>query len=75
MGYNFHSFDRDQMYLMPPSVSDWLAKDHLAWFVIDAVSQIDLGSFYESYRSDGVGRHSFPSGNDGSASDLCILQR
>jgi len=44
---------------MPPSVSDWLAKDHLVWFVIDAVGQIDLGSFYESYRSDGVGNTAF----------------
>ena len=59
MGYNFHSFDRDQIYLMPPSVSDWVAKDHLAWFVIDAVCQIDLGSFYECYRSDGVGNTAF----------------
>ena len=59
MGYNFHSFDRDQMYLMPPSVSDWLEKDHLAWFVIDAVGQIDLEPFYESYRSDDVGNTAF----------------
>ncbi len=44
---------------MPPSVSDWLAKDHLAWFVIDAVEQIDLEPFYESYRSDGMGNTAF----------------
>jgi len=59
MGYNFHSFDRDQMYLMPLSVRDWLSEDHLAWFVIDAVEQIDLEPFYEKYRSDGVGNTAF----------------
>ncbi len=59
MPYNFHSCDRDQMLLMPPSVSDWLPKDHLAWFIIDAVGQIDLQSFYEKYCSDGVGNTAF----------------
>ena len=50
------SFDRDQLLLLPPSVSDWLAEDHLAWFVIDAVKQLDLAEFYVSYRDDGWGR-------------------
>ena len=42
--------------LLPPSLSDWLAEDHLAWFVIDAVKQLDLSEFYASYRDDGWGR-------------------
>ena len=54
--FNFVSFDRDQLLLLPPSVSDWLAEDHLAWFVIDAVKQLDLAEFYVSYRDDGWGR-------------------
>ncbi len=44
------------MLLLPPSLSDWLAEDHLAWFVIDAVKQLDLSEFYASYRDDGWGR-------------------
>jgi hypothetical protein len=26
-------------------VADWLPADHLAWFVLDVVDQLDLGSF------------------------------
>ena len=37
VAYNFVAVDRDQLMLMPPSVSDWLAEDHLAWFVLDVV--------------------------------------
>jgi transposase len=44
------------MLLLPPSLSDWLAEDHLAWFVIDAVKQLDLSQFLASYRDDGWGR-------------------
>lgn len=54
--FNFVSFDRDQQLLLPPSLSEWLPEDHLAWFVIDAVKQLDLGEFYGSYRDDGWGR-------------------
>jgi hypothetical protein len=45
--------DRDQELLLPPSLREWLAEDHLAWFVIDA---IDLSAFYSDYREDGWGR-------------------
>ncbi len=44
---------------MPPSLRDWLPADHLVWFVIDAVDEIDLGGFYAEYRSDGWGRAAF----------------
>ena len=32
--------------LMPPSVADWLPEDHLAWFVLDVVAELDLSAFY-----------------------------
>ncbi|HUO48213.1 MAG TPA: transposase [Acidimicrobiales bacterium] len=47
--------DRDQLWLVPPSVADWLPKDHLAWFVLDVVKELDLSGFYASYRADGRG--------------------
>lgn len=40
---------------MPPSVRDWLAQDHLAWFVLDSVAELDLSGFYARYRPDGRG--------------------
>jgi len=59
MAYNFLPCDRNQAYLLPPSMVDWLPQDHLAWFVLDAVEQIDLKQFYKKYRSDGVGNSAF----------------
>jgi transposase len=56
MPQNFLSCDRDQASLMPPSVRDWLVDDHLAWFVLDALEQVDLAGVYGSYRVDGHGR-------------------
>lgn len=55
VGYNFAQVDRDQLMLMPPSVSDWLPEDHLAWFVIDVVDGLDLSEFLSNYRADGRG--------------------
>jgi transposase len=56
MGQNFIACDRGQELLLPPSLRDWLPEDHLAWFVIDAVGELDLGAFYSVYRADGHGR-------------------
>ena len=55
MAYNLLPCDREQDYLMPPSLKEWLGEGHLAWFVIDAASQMDLSEFYSTYRSDGWG--------------------
>ena len=49
MAQNFLSCDRDQPMLLPPDLRDWLDDDHLAWFVIDAVKELDLESFYAAY--------------------------
>ena len=59
MAFNFVGCDRDQELLLPPSLHEWLAEDHLAWFVLDAVDAIDLGGFYVEYRDDGWGRAAF----------------
>ena len=34
MAYNFIPCDREQSYLMPPSVADWLPEGDLAWFIV-----------------------------------------
>jgi transposase len=52
---NFTPVDREQLLLMPPSVADWLPEDHLAWFVIDVVAELDVSSFLSGYRLDGRG--------------------
>ena len=55
VGFNFRGGDRDQPFLMPPSVADWLPEGHLAWFVLDTVAQVDLAEFCVRYRADGRG--------------------
>lgn len=39
MGYNFLPCDRNQLYLLPPALQDWLPEGDLAWFLLDAVAQ------------------------------------
>src|ERR687897_283035 len=56
MAQNFIACDREQELLLPPSLREWLARDHFAWFVIEVVAGLDLTEFYASYRSDGWGR-------------------
>jgi transposase len=58
-GYNFIRPNRDQLFLMPPSLQDWLPSDDLAYFILDAVDQFDLTSFHAAYRADGVGQAAF----------------
>jgi len=54
MSSNFISANREQQYLFPPSIQDWLPEDHLARFVVDIVSQLNLRPITEVY----VGRGS-----------------
>ncbi len=55
MAQNFLACDRDQELLLPPSLREWLPQDHLAWFVLDSVAELDLEAFYGAYRRDGWG--------------------
>ena len=50
---NFRPIDRATPFLLPPSVDDWLRKDHLARFVVDIVDQLDLSPLTEQYRGAG----------------------
>jgi transposase len=59
MAQNFIGCDREQAFLVPPSLREWLPEDHLAWFVIEAVAELDLGEFYADYRDDGHGRAAY----------------
>jgi len=50
---NFRPVDRATPYLLPPSVENWLPKDHLARFVVDIVDQLDLSALTGQYRGTG----------------------
>jgi transposase len=59
MGQRFVACDREQSFLMPPDVREWLPERHLAWFVIEAVAEVDLEAFYAAYRVDGRSRPAY----------------
>jgi transposase len=59
MGQNFLACDREQPFLLPPDIREWLPENHLAWFVIDAVGVMDTSPFYVAYREDGHGRAAY----------------
>ena len=59
MAYNIRECNREQIYLMPPSLQEWLPKGDMAWFIIDLVSELDLKAYYRRYRSDGRGQQAF----------------
>lgn len=45
----FRRYDRDQSFLMPPSLDDWLPEDHTARFIAETVELLDLSVVYDSY--------------------------
>jgi len=59
MAYDYLPCDRDQPFLMPPSLREWLPEGHLVWFVIDTVAQVDLSAFHKRKRDDPRGAAAF----------------
>jgi len=59
MGYNFKECNREQLFLLPVSMREWLPEGNLARFILDAVEEMDLAAFYRKYREDGWGRAAY----------------
>jgi transposase len=63
MSYNFRDYDQDQLFLMPPSVQEWVREDSLARFLSEVMDEMDargrLDAFYAPYRVDGWGAPAF----------------
>jgi transposase len=55
MSKRFRDCNLDQMLLLPPSCHDWLSEDHLARFIADLMSELNLSAFYAAYEGDGRG--------------------
>lgn len=45
--------NRDQQYLFPPSIRDWLPEEHLARFVVDIVAELNLQPLADAYAGKG----------------------
>jgi transposase len=46
---------RDQPFLFPPDMREWLAGDHPVWLVIAAVERMDTSAFHARRRTGGAG--------------------
>jgi len=49
----FKGCDRDTLFLMPPSMDDWVPENHLSRFVLDIVSRLDLSPIINAYAGRG----------------------
>ena len=49
----FKSYNRQQQYLLPPSLDDWLPEDHLARFIIEVIDELDLTRLTSRYSGKG----------------------
>jgi len=60
MPTNYRTYQPEQSYLLPPSLSDWLPENHLAYFISEVVSVLDLSGFYARHEeSDPRGNQPF----------------
>jgi transposase len=48
--------ERNQPFLLPPSVQEFIPEDDLAWFLIDAVAAMDTSVFHRRARRGHAGR-------------------
>jgi transposase len=53
MSAHFKAVDRESLYMFPPSVEDWLDQKHLARFIVDVVSKLDLHELKMPYSGGG----------------------
>ena len=53
MARRFVDCDRETPFLLPPSVQDWLPENHLARFVVEIVSKLDLSPLVRAYAGRG----------------------
>src|SRR5829696_759865 len=53
----FVPFSRDESFLLPPDLKDWLPEDDLAHFIVAAVERVPLGSFRAKAAASGKAQY------------------
>lgn len=60
MNKRFRVCDLEQLFLLPPSLQEWLPEKHLARFIADVMNELDLSAIYAEYeRRDGRGQSAY----------------
>jgi len=55
MAKGYRPVRRDELFLFPPDMREWLAGDHPVWLVIAAVERMDTSAFHACRRTGGAG--------------------
>ena len=53
----FIECDRDQAFLLPPDLRDWIPSDDLAHFVIEALERVEMRAFKVNHRGTGSAQY------------------
>ena len=59
MGTSYREYHPEQPFLLPPSPSDWLPENHLAYFISDTLDQLDGSALHLRYEGDGRRRQPY----------------
>jgi transposase len=59
MALSYLPVDREQLFLLPPDMRDWLPESHLVWLVLDVLDQVDTSGVHALHPNDGVGRRAY----------------
>src|ERR1700750_1418165 len=55
MAKGYRPVDRDQVFLLPPDMREWLPGDHPGYLVIEALGRMDTSAFHALRRTGGAG--------------------
>jgi len=55
MAKTYRPYSPDQMFLLPPSLRDWLPENHLVYFVSDVIDNLDLVAIESVYEKEDRG--------------------
>jgi transposase len=59
MAHSYRPVVRDQGFLSPPDLREWLPNDHLVWLVLEIVEELDLSALHARHPNAGPGRAAF----------------
>src|SRR4051794_6658241 len=51
----YRPVQRDQPFLLPPDMREWLPADHVVWFLLDTLEALDTSAFHSRRRLGGAG--------------------
>ncbi|ANY23563.1 transposase [Gordonia terrae] len=59
MAKDYRPVDRDQVFLLPPDMRDWVGRDDPVWLVIATVQRMNTASVHKLRKTGGVGRRGY----------------